>query len=353
MAEQITYTAKLVKVHRIRRFTKQPRTYFDPAEIAARAGSMKSAGQQTPVTVEKVTGDPDHDYELIDGESRWLSAQKAGLRDLMVIIRSQPFKNVFEKHLASLVANFNRSEHTPMEISNALQVQVKAGKTQQELSQMLGRHQMWVSLYLSLQNLHPELQALLDPRVSRKTRVSPATGFSLAVAPKDRQLEIYKAATRSDGKVTKSRVEHALKGVIERKNRKRTESPAKRKESLENALRSLGSGFGKIRNASRQEAQVIFAELKSAGEIPELHSLEDLLKLVGVPTAQDAFPDLPLAPEDPTPNQLVIHREALENYWLKKAGTGNPDRYLLEIAYPQGKGLPRFIGTKWHHKALR
>jgi ParB/RepB/Spo0J family partition protein len=204
--ETVTYTVLQIPIERIRAFASQPRKWFDPEELLARAESMKALGQQDPVTVERIAGDPDHDYELINGESRLRSAQMAGIKTLWAAVRSVPFASKVEKHLASLVANFNRSDHTPMEISNALQVQVtEGGKSQRDISRALGMSEMWVSRYISLQNLHPEIQALMHPARSKAERLALASAFELARLPIDQQLKIFAAARCPDGTVNLQR----------------------------------------------------------------------------------------------------------------------------------------------------
>lgn len=209
----ITYAVRQIRIERIRPFAFQPRKWFDPEEITARAESMKALGQQDPVTVEPVFGDPDHDFELINGESRLRSAREAGIKTLWAAVRSVSFGSRVEKHLASLVANFNRSDHTPLEISNALQVQVtEGGKNQAEIARAIGKSQMWVSAYLSLQKLHPELQALMHPARPRLERLAPATAFELARLSLEKQMEIAKRSKDANGKVTLQRVKiRALK----------------------------------------------------------------------------------------------------------------------------------------------
>lgn len=96
-------------------------------------------------------------------------------------------EGTFKSFLASLVANFNRSDHTPMEISDALVVQVtEGGRTQGEVARALGKHENWVSRYLSLQRLHPQLQALMHLSIPRAERLSPAAAFELARLPLER-----------------------------------------------------------------------------------------------------------------------------------------------------------------------
>lgn len=206
-ASVITYAVRQIRIERIRPFAFQPRKWFDPEEISARAESMKALGQQDPVTVEPVFGDPDHDFELINGESRLRSAREAGIATLWAAVRSVSFGSKVEKHLASLVANFNRSDHTPMEISDALHVQItEGGKNQAEIARALGKDPVWVGHYLSLQKLHPSFQDMMHPSRPRAERLAPATAFELARLPSDRQLEIMNSSRDADGKVTVLRV---------------------------------------------------------------------------------------------------------------------------------------------------
>ena len=204
----VTYDVRQIPIERIRAFDFQPRKWFDPVETHARAESMKALGQQDPVTVEPVYGDAAHDYELINGESRLRSAREAGLDTLWAAVRSIPFESRTDKHLASLVANFNRSDHAPMEVSDALHIQVtEGGKSQTDIGRVLGKPQTWVSKYLSLQRLHPDIQKLLHPSVSKRERLAANTGFELARLPHDRQLEIFRKARGSGGKVIMRRVQ--------------------------------------------------------------------------------------------------------------------------------------------------
>jgi ParB family chromosome partitioning protein len=213
----ITYAVRQVPISRIRAFAFQPRKWFDPEEIDARAESMRELGQQDPVTVEPLEGDPEHDYELINGESRLRSARKAGLTTVWAAVRSRPFGSRVEKHLASLVANFNRSDHTPMEISDALFVQVTEGsKSQADVARALGRSGAWVSQFLSLQKLHPKLQELMHPARPKALRLATATALELAREPVDKQLQILAAATCEDGTINmlRRKVRQVKRGIL-------------------------------------------------------------------------------------------------------------------------------------------
>ena len=253
--EAVSYAVRQIPIDRIRAFAFQPRKWFDPDEITARAESMKALGQQDPVTVEPVTGDPRHDYELINGESRLRSAREAGLTTLWAAVRSRPFGSRVEKHLASLVANFNRSDHTPMEISDALHVQTtEGGMTQAEVARALGRSPLWVSDYLSLQELHEDIKPLLHPTTHRSRRITPGVAFVLARIERERQPQVLEAARRADGRVTQMRVRLEADRLGVRRTTRSTDTPSRRREKLGNTLRSLRLDVDKLQSlVSRDE----------------------------------------------------------------------------------------------------
>jgi ParB/RepB/Spo0J family partition protein len=247
-SDAVTYSLKQIPLNRIRAFAFQPRKWFDPREIRARAESMKAMGQQDPVTVEPLTGDPAHDYELINGESRLRSAQKAGIKTLWAAVRSRPFESRTAKHMASLVANFNRSDHTPMEISDALHIQVtEGGKSQGEIARAIGKTDFWVCSYLSLQKLHPDIRALLHPTTHKDKRIAATIGFVLAKLEPDQQLKVMKSARGSDGRITMLRVKIEAE-IIGLKKGKSRMTPSKRREKIVNTMRALNLDVAKLKS---------------------------------------------------------------------------------------------------------
>jgi ParB/RepB/Spo0J family partition protein len=209
----ITYSVEQVPIERIRAFDFQPRKWFDAEEISARAASMKLIGQQDPVTVERICNDLNHDFELINGESRLRSAKEAGIATLWVAIRSEPFGSKIDKHLASLVANFNRSEHTALEICDALCIQMAEGKLNQtELAKVLGKSQSWVAQHVSLTKLHPRAKQLMHPSRAPKDRLSMSAAVELARLPHAEQLEVIRL---SHGAIHRMKLRVAAKAHVE------------------------------------------------------------------------------------------------------------------------------------------
>ena len=70
----------LAKVHPDPR---QDRRYFDETELENRAASMRSVGIIDPLSVRK-RPEPDDEYDLLAGEKRYRSAERAGLETVLV-----------------------------------------------------------------------------------------------------------------------------------------------------------------------------------------------------------------------------------------------------------------------------
>ena len=78
----------LIPTKRIRRYPGQPRLYIEPLALMGLEASIRHIGQRRAITVKAVTGDPDHDYELIDGERRWLCCKRIGTAKMKAVIVS-------------------------------------------------------------------------------------------------------------------------------------------------------------------------------------------------------------------------------------------------------------------------
>src|SRR6056300_1078812 len=63
----------------------QPRKNFDEINLEDLTNSIKERGIIQPIIVRK-SNDDKTKYEIIAGERRWLSAQKAGLHEVPVVI---------------------------------------------------------------------------------------------------------------------------------------------------------------------------------------------------------------------------------------------------------------------------
>lgn len=135
-------------VEKIRPQRGQPRQHIDAEALDALAQSIKDHGLIEPLIVRRVDGGV---FELIAGERRWRAAQKAGLRDVMVVVKDVSPKSAFE---LALIENVQREDLNPIELAEALDRLVREhGYTQDEIATRLGKDRTSVTNVLRLLRL--------------------------------------------------------------------------------------------------------------------------------------------------------------------------------------------------------
>ncbi len=90
----------------------QPRKQFDESKLQELAESIREKGILEPLLVRRT----DQGYELIVGERRWRAAQKAGLREVPVLVKEVEGRDAFE---ISLIENLQREDLNPIEEAEA------------------------------------------------------------------------------------------------------------------------------------------------------------------------------------------------------------------------------------------
>ena len=177
-----------VKRDRIRIFKGQPRHYFDPDELNSLARSLKG-GQRVPINVKVITGDPDHDYELIDGERRFRAAEIAKLEHLLVWVKK--IGSVDEQFKDSVISNFCRAEHTALEKAYALKrLVVDGGMTVREVAENCGYTEAWVYQHMSLLKLEPRVRELMGPDRPEANRLAFSAALRLVPLPPQLQCDV-------------------------------------------------------------------------------------------------------------------------------------------------------------------
>src|SRR5256712_5771877 len=125
----------------------QPRRHFDERHIEELAESIRSKGVLLPLIVRR---DSDG-YVLVAGERRWRAAQKAGLRELPVMVREVTGNESFE---IALIENIQREDLNPVEEAEAYKRLIEEhGLTQEELAARVGKERSTVANALRLLRL--------------------------------------------------------------------------------------------------------------------------------------------------------------------------------------------------------
>ena len=142
----------------------QPRRVFDETKLEELAQSIREHGILEPLVVRRVPGPVDR-WELIAGERRWRAAQRAGLRDTLVVVKDTTPQHAFE---LALVENAQREDLTPIELAEALDRLVREfGYTQEALAKRLGKDRTTIANSLRLLKLPERVrQHVIDGRLT-------------------------------------------------------------------------------------------------------------------------------------------------------------------------------------------
>jgi len=131
---------------------QQPRKTFNDAKMAELVASIREKGVIQPLVV-RHTGDH---YQIIAGERRWRAAQKAGLKEVPVVIQDVSEDWALEM---ALIENIQREDLNPIEEAEAYRNLMSTfDLSQDEVAKRVGRERPTVANALRLLRLPKEIQ---------------------------------------------------------------------------------------------------------------------------------------------------------------------------------------------------
>src|SRR4030043_2385160 len=139
----------------------QPRKHFDELKLQELAESIKEKGILEPLIVRRT----DQGYELVIGERRWRAAQKAGLKEVPVMVKEIEGREVLE---LSLIENLQREDLNPIEEAEAFKHLTEENSiSQEDLSKRIGKDRTTITNTLRLLKLPLEVRnQLLQNRIT-------------------------------------------------------------------------------------------------------------------------------------------------------------------------------------------
>ena len=130
----------------------QPRKTFNDAKMAELVASIREKGVIQPLVV-RHTGDH---YQIIAGERRWRAAQKAGLKEVPVVIQDVSEDWALEM---ALIENIQREDLNPIEEAEAYRNLMNTfDLSQEEVARRVGRERPTVANALRLLRLPTAIQ---------------------------------------------------------------------------------------------------------------------------------------------------------------------------------------------------
>lgn len=157
MSKPVVPAIRSIPVDLIRPGSTQARRHFDAAALQELARSIRESGVIQPIVLRtRVWG-----YELLAGERRWRAAQLAGLHDIPALIRDDLDED--EAFILGLIENLQRESLSPIETAAGLK---RLGETfeltHDQIGERIGKSREYVSNYLRLLNLEPQVATLVN-----------------------------------------------------------------------------------------------------------------------------------------------------------------------------------------------
>lgn len=151
--------------------SEQPRTRFEETALAELSQSIKANGIVQPIVVRR-KGDA---YQIVAGERRWRAAQKAGLRNVPVVVREVADEKLLE---LALIENIQRQELNPIEEARAYRKLIDTiGLTQDVVAERVGKERSLISTALRLLRLPDEILKMIEEQ-----KISAGHGRALLMA---------------------------------------------------------------------------------------------------------------------------------------------------------------------------
>ena len=186
---------------RVEPYEDQVRKFFDTTKLIETGFSMKTHGHEENIKTIILQGGTDYKLGLIDGERRWRAAHLPFIDIIWLRIEIKQVVDDNDRFESSAVSNFCREPHTPMEnacmVKRMCELLVEGKKRPRKLiAQILGKSIGWVDMHLSLNQLHPNVQALLEPTAFEGERLTLSHALLLTSLEHPAQLVLAKRIAR-------------------------------------------------------------------------------------------------------------------------------------------------------------
>jgi len=170
-----------IAIELLRRNPEQPRQYFPEVELDELAASIREKGVLQPLLVRPAANAPG-EYQIVAGERRWRAAQRAGLRSLPIVVRTDLSElDVLE---IGIIENVQRTDLNALEEALAYRTLIDTfGRTQEQVADTVGKSRSHVANTLRMLGLPGAVQAYLV-----QGKLSAGHARAIATAPNAAEL---------------------------------------------------------------------------------------------------------------------------------------------------------------------
>ncbi len=137
---------------------RNPRRTFTESELVELTASIKERGIIQPIVVRTVAGSADK-FEIIAGERRWRSAQRAGLHEVPIAIVEATDAQALE---FAIIENVQRTDLNPIEeAAGYMRLMEDFKHSQEDVAQIVGKSRSHVANLMRLLKLSEPVQEMV------------------------------------------------------------------------------------------------------------------------------------------------------------------------------------------------
>lgn len=249
---------------------EQPRRKFNETELSELADTLRAHGVITPLVVRprKEGG-----YYLIAGERRWRAAQRAGLREVPVVVQDVSEQEAFER---ALVENLQRTDLGPIEEATAFQRLVDTfGLSHDDVAARMGKDRSSVANTIRLLKLPAPVRQLVDDKRLSMGHARALLGLEDAAAIERAARQVVDKAMSvraTEALVKKARTPESA-DQADGKEKVKPGKSASARDLEERLTRALGGPVAVVEDASGKSGQL---EIRYV-DLDHLDRLLDLL----------------------------------------------------------------------------
>lgn len=236
----------------------QPRKTFSDEQLQELVDSIREKGIIQPLLVRRRSDG----YELIAGERRWRAAQRAGLREIPILVKDVSDSEMLE---LSLVENIQRENLNPIEEAEAYKrLMEQFHLTQEEISKKVGKDRSTIANTVRLLRLPPEIKLSL---AEGKITMGHARAF-LSLEGVDKQRLLWKKLLSAGLSVRQT--ESLVKRLRTRSSPPPRRSHPEWSALIEELQRALGTKVRILGNRRRGKIEIDFFSPDELDRILEL-----------------------------------------------------------------------------------
>lgn len=236
----------------------QPRKTFSDEQLQELVDSIQEKGILQPLLVRRKSDG----YELIAGERRWRAAQRAGLREIPILIKDVSDSEMLE---LSLIENIQRENLNPIEEAEAYKrLMEQFHLTQEEISKKVGKDRTTIANTVRLLRLPPEIKLSL---AEGKITMGHARAF-LSLEGVDKQKLLWKRLL--SGGLSVRQTESLVKRLRTRSSPPPRRSHPEWSALIEELQRALGTKVRIVGKRKRGKIEIDFFSPDELDRIIEL-----------------------------------------------------------------------------------